>query len=280
MYRHAAQIHRADTMANPLVVDDAGEELPRFVLGDFAFGFVASHLLVERVEQLLAGGGAGKGSAVVEGAAEAPEVEQSLGSAVEGNTHAVEQVNDTGGHVAHDFCRRLVGKEVAAIDGVVEVLPGGVAFALQVLRGIDAALRADRVRPLDRNDGEKVNVTSHLGNFDGGRKPCQSATHNDDLRICHILPYKVLSTATNTAKTVTSENANRGSNRARHRGPGQPVLSRSRLSSKVQCRRARSPARSKHSRTCDARLRLPSIPTWRQTATRHKRSATTRPQFQ
>src|SRR5271157_4720023 len=189
VYRHAAQIHGADTATDTLVVDDAGEELPRFVLRDFAFGFVAAHLLVERVEQLLASSGPRKGSAVVERAAEAPEVEQSLWSAVEGNTHAVEQVNDAGRHVAHGLCWRLAGEEVAAIDGVVEVLPGGVAFALQVLRGIDAALRADRVRPLDRNDGEKVNVTSHLGNFDGGRKPCQSATHNDDLRICHIKSY-------------------------------------------------------------------------------------------
>ena len=73
-----------------------------------------------------------------------------------------------GRHVAHDFDRRLVGEEVAAVHRVVEVLPGGVALALQVLGSVDAALGADRVRPLDRDDGEEVNVTSHLGNLDGG----------------------------------------------------------------------------------------------------------------
>ena len=73
-----------------------------------------------------------------------------------------------GRHVAHGLHGRLVGEEVAAVDRVVEVLPGGVALALQVLGGVDAALGADRVRPLDRDDGEEVNVTSHLGNLDGG----------------------------------------------------------------------------------------------------------------
>ena len=73
-----------------------------------------------------------------------------------------------GCHVAHQLHRRLVGEKVAAVDRVVEVLPGGVALALQVLGSVDAALGADRVRPLDRDDGEEVNMTSHLGDFDGG----------------------------------------------------------------------------------------------------------------
>ncbi len=178
---------RADAAADAVLVDDGGEELPGFVLGDLAFGFVAAHLLIERVQQLLAGGGAGKRGAVVERAAEAAEVEQPFGSAVEGDAHAVEQVDDARRLVAHASDRRLVGQEVAAVDGVVEVLPGGVAFALQVLGGVDAALRAHRVRPLDRDDGEEVDVTSHLGNLDGGGKSCQSAAHNDDLRMSHNL---------------------------------------------------------------------------------------------
>ena len=185
VHLHAAQVHGADAAADALIVDDTREELPRLVLGDLAFGFVAAHLLVERVQQLLAGGGAGKRGAVIERAAEAAEVEQPFGRAVEGNAHAVEQIDDAGRHIAHRLDRRLVGQEVAAVDGVVEVLPGGVAFALQVLGGVDATLRADRVRPLDRNDGEQIDVTAHLGNLDGGRKSCQSATHNDDFRMCH-----------------------------------------------------------------------------------------------
>ncbi len=182
---HGAQIHGADAVADALVVDDRGEKFPGFVLGNFAFGFVAAHLLVERVEQLLAGGGAGEGGSVVERAAETAEVQQSFGRAVEGNAHAVEQVDDAGRGFAHGLHRRLVGEEIAAVHGVVKVLPGGVAFALQVLGGIDAALGAHRVRPLDRDDREEVDVTSHLGNLDGGRQACQSATDNDDLWMSH-----------------------------------------------------------------------------------------------
>ena len=62
----------------PALVLHHAQPLPVLVLGDLALGLVAAHLLVERVEQLLAGGGAGEGRAVVERAAEAAEVEQAL----------------------------------------------------------------------------------------------------------------------------------------------------------------------------------------------------------
>ena len=127
-------------------------------LADLAFGFVAAHLLVERVEKLLAGGGAGEGGAVEERAAEAAEVEQSFGRAIERHAHAVEQIDDAGSGFAHGLDRRLVGQEVAAVDGVVEMLPGGIAFALQILCGVDAALGADGVRALYRHDGEQVDA--------------------------------------------------------------------------------------------------------------------------
>jgi hypothetical protein len=57
---------------------------------------VAAHLLVERVEKLLARRSAREGRAVVERAAEAPEVEQAFGRAREGDAHAVEEVDDRG----------------------------------------------------------------------------------------------------------------------------------------------------------------------------------------
>ncbi len=91
---HGAEVQGADAAAGAVGVEDGGEELPAFVLGDFAFGLVAADLLVERVEELLAGGGSGEGGAVVEGAAEAAEVEQAFGRAVEGDAHAVEEVDD------------------------------------------------------------------------------------------------------------------------------------------------------------------------------------------
>ncbi len=140
---HGAQVQGGDAAADALGVENGGEELPALVLLDLAFGLVAAHLLIERVEQLLPGGGAGKGGAVIERAAEAAEVEQPLGSAIEGHAHAVEQVDDAGRGLAHGLDRRLVGQKVAAVDGVVEVLVGGVALALQILGGVDAALCAD-----------------------------------------------------------------------------------------------------------------------------------------
>ncbi len=180
---HGAQIHGADAAADAVGIEHRGEKFPVLELRDLAFGLVAAHLLVERVEKLLAGGGAGEGGAVVERAAEAAEVEQAFRRAVEGHAHAVEQIDDAGRGFAHGLDRRLVGEEVAAVDGVVEVLPGGIAFALQILGGVDAALGADRVRALHRHDGEQVDVPAHLGDLDDGGKSGQPAADHDDFRI-------------------------------------------------------------------------------------------------
>ena len=152
---------------------------------DLAVGLVAADLLVERVEQLLAGGGAGEGGAVVERAAEAAEVEQALGGAVEGHAHAVEQVDDGRGGLAHGLDGGLVGEEVAAVDGVVEVLVGGVALALQILCGVDAALGADRVRTLDRDDGKQVDRAAGLGDLDDRCQSGEASANHDDSGCCH-----------------------------------------------------------------------------------------------
>ncbi len=73
---------------------------------DLAVGLIAANLFVERVEKLLAGGGAGESGAMVERAAEAPEIEQALGGAVEGHAHAVEQVDNGRRRLAHGLDRR------------------------------------------------------------------------------------------------------------------------------------------------------------------------------
>ncbi len=182
---HGAQVERGDAAGDALGIEDGGEEFPAFVLLDLAFSFVAADLLVERVEKLLAGGGAGEGGAVVERAAEATEVEQALGGAIEGDAHAVEQVDDAGSGFAHGLDGRLVGEEVAAVDGVVEVLGGGVAFALEVFGGVDAALRAHRVRTLDRDDGEQVYAAAGFGDLDDRREPGQASANHDDSGCCH-----------------------------------------------------------------------------------------------
>ena len=135
---------------------------------------------------MLAGGRSGERGAVVERASEAAEIEQALGRAIEGNAHAVEQIDDAGSGVAHGLDRRLVGEEVSAVDRVVEMLPGGIAFAFQVLGGVDASLRADRVRALYGDDREQVDLAAHLGDLDDGGEACQAAAHYDDFRSdCH-----------------------------------------------------------------------------------------------
>ncbi len=183
---HTAQVHRADAAADAVSVEHGGEKLPVLVFLYLALGFVAADLLVERVEKLLACGCAGERGAIVERAPEAAEIEQALGSAIEGNAHAVEQIDDARSGVAHGLNRRLVGEEVSTVDRVVEMLPGGIAFAFKVLGGVDATLRANRVRALYGDDGEQVDLAAHLGDLDDGGEARQAAAHYDDFRsYCH-----------------------------------------------------------------------------------------------
>src|SRR5690242_17389461 len=101
-----------------------------------------SDLLVERIQELLAGRSSGECSAVMFGAAETTKVEQAFVRAREGNAHAIEQVDDRWRHLAHRFCGRLVGEKVAAVNSVVKMFPGRIAFALGIDGAVDAALRA------------------------------------------------------------------------------------------------------------------------------------------
>ena len=140
---------------------------------------MAPHLLVEGVDELLARGRARERGAVMERAAEAPEVEEPLIRAVEGHPHAVEEEDDAGPRLAHLQDRRLVGEEVAAVDRVVEVPPGRVALPFPVDRGVDAALRADRVRALHRDDREEIDGQPRLGDPDR-RHEAGEATADDD----------------------------------------------------------------------------------------------------
>ncbi len=183
---HGAQIERRDAARSAFASRGWRRGTPSLrTCCHFTLGFVAAHLFVERVEKLLAGGCAGECGAVIERAAEAAEVEKTFGGAIEGHTHAIEQVDDAGRGLAHGLDRRLVGQKVAAIDRVVEVLVGGVAFALQVLGRIDAALRADGVRALDRDDGEQVHVAACFSDLDDGGEPGKASANHDDSGSCH-----------------------------------------------------------------------------------------------
>ncbi len=83
------------------------------------------------------------------GAAKATKIEQAFLSAREGNAHAIEEIDDRRRHLAHGFCRRLIGEKVAAVNRVVEMFPGGIAFAFGVDGAIDATLRTNRMRAFD-----------------------------------------------------------------------------------------------------------------------------------
>ena len=139
---HRPQVHGADAAADTLPVEHRGEKFPVLILLHLAFGLISTHLLVERVKQLLACRRASECRAVVQGPAEAAKVEKSLRSAVEGHAHAIEQIDDPRGRITHFLDRRLVSEEVSAVNGVVKMLPGRIALTLQILGRVDAALCA------------------------------------------------------------------------------------------------------------------------------------------
>jgi len=66
------------------------------------------------------------------------------------------------------------------------MLPGGVAFSLEVLGGVDPALGAYRMRSFDRDDGKKIDVTACFRNLDSCRQPSEPAANHDNFRCrCH-----------------------------------------------------------------------------------------------
>src|SRR5580693_8774145 len=68
---HRSQIHRANTATDAVSIEHGGEKFPVLVLFHFTFRFVASDLLVECVEKLLACGCTGKCCPVIERSAKA-----------------------------------------------------------------------------------------------------------------------------------------------------------------------------------------------------------------
>ena len=107
--------------------------------------FPAANLLIQRIQQLLAGCRSGKSRTVILCAAETTEIEQAFRRTVEHNAHPVHQMDDAWRRFAHRFNRRLVREKVAAVNRIVKMLPGGVAFAFRINRPVNAALRTDGV---------------------------------------------------------------------------------------------------------------------------------------
>src|SRR5580692_10967640 len=119
----------AEPVGDALVVDYGGQKCPALEFFYLIFGFRATDLLIEGVEELLSCGGPGKRGAVIERAAEAPEIEQAFRRAIEHDAHAIEEIDDGGGGFAHSFYERLIGEKIAAVNCVVKMFPGGIAFA-------------------------------------------------------------------------------------------------------------------------------------------------------
>ncbi len=189
---HRAQVLGDNADGDAVVVAHEPQEVPQLQLAHHLLardadalvvhhvgGLEAAHLLVERVEQLLAGGGAGKSGAVEQRAAESPEVEQPFRRAVERHTHAVQKLDDARRGVGHALDRRLIGEEVAAVHRLFQMDARTVAFALGVHAGVDAALRADRVRALDGYQADEQHRHVRFAQLDGRHQPGKPAADDD-----------------------------------------------------------------------------------------------------
>ena len=169
-----------------MVVEDRPQKIPEFELRHLAGHFPAPHLLVECVEQLLAGGGAGKSRAAIERAAKTALIAKTFGRAIEGHAQPVHQVDDLRRPIGHFLDRRLMLEEIAAVDRVVEMFPLVVAqLPGEIVDAVDAALGARAVRPLDRQEAHQPDGAIEFGQFHRGRQPGQSAADDHYARSCH-----------------------------------------------------------------------------------------------
>ena len=125
----------------PCVVEDQRGREPLLV-GVHAVG-VLHQLLVEHVQDRLAGDVGDVGGALHRGAAERAQVEVAGRVAVERDADVLE-VQDLGRRLrAHDLDRVLVAEVVGALDGVERVR---APVVVGVDRGVDPARRGDRMR--------------------------------------------------------------------------------------------------------------------------------------
>ncbi len=174
---HGHQVLAHDAAARARVVEHGAEVVPGFMDFHFAGHAPAADLVVERVEQLLAGGGAGEGRALEQRAAEAALVAKALGRAIERDAETIHQVDDPGGPFGHFLDRRLMLQEVAAVGRVVEVQPLAVALLQrELVDAVDAALGTDAVRALDRGEAHQLDVDALFGQLHGGRQTGQPST--------------------------------------------------------------------------------------------------------
>jgi len=176
--------HHADALA--VAVHD---EVEREVL-DEELRVVAHRLPVERVQDRVprpvrrarAPIGLASLAKVERLAAEGPLVDLALVRAREG--HAVVLELDDGARrlLAHVVDRVLVAQPVAALDRVVHV-PPPIVLGHVAERGIDAALRGDRVRARREQLGDARRLEAKLGESERGAQTRTASAHYDSVVI-------------------------------------------------------------------------------------------------
>ena len=167
--------------AGPLFVH---QQVEREVL-DEELGVVAQRLLVQRVQDGVAGtigGGAGTmRDALAElggHAAERPLVDLAFGRAAERHAEMLELDDRRNAVTAHVFDRVLVAEPVGALDRVVHV-PAPIVLAHVAERSRDAALRRDRVRARREDLGEHRHLEAAAREFQRGAKAGAPCAHHD-----------------------------------------------------------------------------------------------------
>ena len=114
----------------------------------------------------------------MQSSAESAKVQKTFLRPRKRNAHPVKKINDLRSHLAHFLDGRLIRQKIAAVNRIVKMFPRRIAFALRIDRAVDAALRANRMRTLDRNDRQKINIVSRFGNLHRRRKSRQAAADN------------------------------------------------------------------------------------------------------
>ena len=178
---HRAVAHvardRAGAVAG-LVEHEAGRE-PLLVAVDLV---VLHELLVEHVQDRLAGDVGDVVGAGRRGAAERAGAEQALLVAVERDAHVLEVEKLLGRLAAHDLDRVLVAQVVGALDGVEGVrLPG----VLGVQGRVDPALGRVGMGPDGVDLGDDPDGRARLGRAQGGPLAGEAGAYDEDVMLRH-----------------------------------------------------------------------------------------------
>ena len=153
-----------------------------------AVGDLSAERLVRAEQQLLPGLAAAVERAGHLRAAETAVVE--LAAVLARERHALRHtlVDDVDRHFREAVDVGLAAAEVAALDGVVKQAVDAVAVVLVVLRGVDAALGGDRVRPAGGVvEAERRDLVAQLGKGGARARPGQAGADHDHAEYLRLL---------------------------------------------------------------------------------------------